>query len=321
MNETINIQRRVIERCLEGDIKAQYHLYTQYSKAMYNIAIRFLNNKMDAEDILQEAFVTAFSRLGELKNPDVFGSWIKRIVINKCISLQRKRKISFEEIDEYKHGEELDADEGIPLVDPALVHKAIRELPHKGRTVLVLRALEGYSHKEIAETLDVEAPDDRMIWEGIRNDLQEGDVRDRKNRRLIRIRNMAAVAVLVLSVGYVVFDLIGESRSGGEISLASIDSELGDREREYQTLISYKMREAGPVNELDNIIIEELLEEIQRLDTIYEQTMKDLGELGYNEQVINTIFDTYEKKIYLLELIILENNKIKNHEREKNIFL
>ena len=72
---------------------------------------------------------------------------------------------------------------------------------------------------------------------------------------------------------------------------------------------------------MDNVIIAELLEEIQKLDTIYEQTMKDLSELGYNEQVINTIFDTYEKKIYLLELVILENNKIKNHETDKNLFL
>jgi RNA polymerase sigma-70 factor (ECF subfamily) len=155
MNESININRRVIERCLEGDIKAQYHLYKQYSKAMYNIAIRFLNNKMDAEDILQESFITAFGRLGELKNPDVFGSWLKRIVINKCISLQRKRKIDFEEIDESKHGEDPDQDEGMPEVDPSMVHKAIRQLPPKGRSVLVLRALEGYSHKEIAEVLDI----------------------------------------------------------------------------------------------------------------------------------------------------------------------
>jgi len=72
---------------------------------------------------------------------------------------------------------------------------------------------------------------------------------------------------------------------------------------------------------VDNVIIAELLEEIQKLDTIYEQTMKDLSELGYNEKVIHTIFDTYEKKIYLLELIILENNKIKNHETDEGLFL
>jgi len=155
MEETININRRLIEKCLEGDIKAQFQLYKQYSKAMYNIAVRFLNNKMDAEDILQESFVTAFNRLGELQNKDAFGSWLKRIVINKCISLQRRNRIQFEEIDEYRHGEEDAPDEELPQVDPALVHKAIRELPPKGRTVLVLRAMEGYSHKEISETLGV----------------------------------------------------------------------------------------------------------------------------------------------------------------------
>ncbi|RLD71961.1 MAG: hypothetical protein DRI98_03595 [Bacteroidetes bacterium] len=153
--ETIHINRRLVEKCLDGDIKAQYQLYKQYSKAMYNIAIRFLNNKMDAEDILQESFTTAFSRLEELQNKDLFGSWLKRIVINNCISLQRKQKIAFEEIDEQRHGEVDEMDEGMPKVDPALVHRAIKELPNKGRTVLVLRALEGYSHKEIAETLDI----------------------------------------------------------------------------------------------------------------------------------------------------------------------
>ena len=155
MEETININMRVIEKCLEGDIKAQFQLYKQYSKAMYNIAIRFLNNKMDAEDILQESFTTAFKRLGELQNRDAFGSWLKRIVINNCISLQRKRKIQFEEIDEERHGEEEEAEKVMPRVDPVRVHQAIRELPAKGRMVLVLRALEGYSHKEIAETLGV----------------------------------------------------------------------------------------------------------------------------------------------------------------------
>ena len=155
MEETININRRLIENCLEGDIKAQFQLYKQYSKAMYNIAVRFLNNKMDAEDVLQESFVTAFNRLGELQNRDAFGSWLKRIVINRCISLQRKNKILFEEIDEYRHGEEDAPDEELPQVDPAHVHQAIKELPPKGRTVLVLRAMEGYSHKEISETLDI----------------------------------------------------------------------------------------------------------------------------------------------------------------------
>jgi len=180
--------------------------------------------------------------------------------------------------------------------------------------------LEKYLFEQ-REAMDVESPDDALIWEGIRKGIQEADKRSDRKRLLIRIRNIAAVAIILVSVGYMVFDLMGEGRMGKELSLADIDSELGVREKEYRTLVNLKFEEAGSYNHVDNLIISELLEEIQKLDTIYEQTLKDLNELGYNEQVIHTIFDTYEKKIYLLELIILENNKIKNHENDENLFL
>lgn len=180
--------------------------------------------------------------------------------------------------------------------------------------------LEKYLQNQRKE-LDAESPDDQLIWEGIRKGLQDSETRSEKRKILIRIRNIAAIAVIVLSLGYVVIDIIGEHRGNGKISLATIDKELGDREKEYRTMVSFKQKEAASFNHVDNMIIAELLEEIQKLDTIYEQTLEDLSELGYNDQVINTIFDTYEKKIYLLELIILENNKIKNHETDKNLFL
>ncbi len=98
MENTLEINKKLIEKCRQGDIKAQFTLYKKYSIAMYNIAIRFLNNKMDAEDVLQESFVTAFNRLSELKNDKVFGSWLKKIVINNCISFVRKNKVYFEDI-------------------------------------------------------------------------------------------------------------------------------------------------------------------------------------------------------------------------------
>ena len=179
--------------------------------------------------------------------------------------------------------------------------------------------LENYL-KNQRERLDVESPDDQVIWEGIRQDLHTGHIRTEKRRVLIRIRNIAAALIILVSVGYMINDIIGDRQDRG-VSLADIDRDLGAREKEYRTLVSFKKQEAGSFNHVDNLIIAELLEEIQKLDTIYEQSMKDLSELGYNEQVIHTIFDTYEKKIYLLELIILENNKIKNHEAEENLFL
>ena len=169
--------------------------------------------------------------------------------------------------------------------------------------------------------LDVESPDDQLIWEGIRRDLHRTGVRKDKRRTLIRIRNIAAAVIFVVSVGYMINDLIGERFTGREISLSDIDRNLGAMEKDYRLLVSNKQEEAGMFSYVDNVIIAELLEEIEKLDTIYEQTIKDLNELGYNEQVINTIFDTYEKKIYLLELIILENNRIKNYETDENLFL
>jgi hypothetical protein len=180
--------------------------------------------------------------------------------------------------------------------------------------------LEKYLRSQ-REALDVESPDDQLIWEGIRTGLYQADSRSDRKRMLIRVRNIAAVLIILVSVGYMVQDIIGDRNPGRGFTLADIDNDLGAREKEYRTLVSFKQEEAKMFSYVDNVIIAELLEEIQKLDTIYEETMKDLGEIGYNEQIIQTIFDTYEKKIYLLELIILENNKIRNHETEESLFL
>ncbi len=174
--------------------------------------------------------------------------------------------------------------------------------------------------KEQRDTLDVETPDDPVIWEGIRHDLLTSRKRSSKRTLLIRIRNVAAALILLVSVGYMVVDLMGV-HPHRSFSLADVDPDLAAKEKEYRVLVGIKQQEAGTRHLPDQAIINELLGEIQRLDTIYEQSMKDLRELGPNEQVIQTIFDTYEKKIYLLELIILETQKIQNYEAEEHLFL
>lgn len=153
--EEININEELIRRCRSGEVKAQFMLYKQYSKAMYNIAIRFLNNKMDAEDILQESFVTAFERLDELTNSTAFGSWLKRIVINNCISHIRRNRLELNDIDNNISDHYADEEDAGLTLDPEIVHFAIRELPDGARTVLVLHALEGYRHREISEMLGI----------------------------------------------------------------------------------------------------------------------------------------------------------------------
>lgn len=122
---------------------------------MYNIAVRFLNNKMDAEDILQESFITAFEKLDELESDNAFGSWLKRIVINNCITHVRKNKFVFDDISEYVSLEQEDDTDGELNIDPEIVHSCIKDLPSGGRSILILHALEGYKHREIAEMLGI----------------------------------------------------------------------------------------------------------------------------------------------------------------------
>ena len=144
----------LIDRCKVGDIKAQYSLYKLYSKSLYNVAMRFMNNKMDADEIVQDTFITAFKKMENFEGKGAFGQWLKRIAINNCISVLRKRKIHFDDIEAIQvaagHVEEVD-----DSVDPKIVHQAIRELPDKARIVLNLYALEGYKHKEISKILGI----------------------------------------------------------------------------------------------------------------------------------------------------------------------
>lgn len=187
----------------------------------------------------------------------------------------------------------------------------------------MLTDLEKYLKKE-RQNLDVEHPDDSIIWEGIRSELQTRKPTSKQmgNKSLfLRFRNVAAILLLILSIGYVVYYFGGNYLVNRKMNLSKIDKSLGERENEYRILINLKQKEVRYYNQIENKIIEELFEEIQRIDTIYNQTMQDLNEIGYDEKIIHTIFDTYEKKILILELIILEANRIENHEKETNFYL
>lgn len=108
----------------------------------------------DAEDILQEAFVSAFKNLSEYKGEATFGAWLKRIVINKTLNHLRKNKPDFVDVDQITHYTEEENDEEYEI-NPAEIHYAIKELPEGARVILSLYILEGYKHKQIAELLKI----------------------------------------------------------------------------------------------------------------------------------------------------------------------
>lgn len=148
-------ETKLVRLCKQGDAKAQYKLYKLYCKGMFNVAIRMTNNKGLAEDVLQDAFIKAFSEIKKLKDEKAFGGWLKRIVINRCIDVSRKEKITFTDMERIGDQHLEIADEVNSEVDPELVHHLIKKLPNGAREILVLRSLEGYKHAEIGEKLGI----------------------------------------------------------------------------------------------------------------------------------------------------------------------
>lgn len=149
-----DIHREIIELSKVGNQKAQYQLYQLYSKAMFNICYRMINNREEAEDLLQDSFCDAFMKLGSFRYDSSFGAWLKRIVINKCINWIQKKKIKLifpEEMDESVSNTESDVDYENINMEVMRIHQAIGQLPDGYRVIFSLYALEGYDHSEISE--------------------------------------------------------------------------------------------------------------------------------------------------------------------------
>ena len=125
---------------------------------MLNVAFRIVGNIADAEDVLQESFLDAFSKVKDFRQETTFGLWLKQIVVHRSVNLLRKRKVEWVELGE----NELDgiADEVIDNDDEvqyqvAVVKQAMNKLPEGYRVVLSLYLLEGYDHEEIGQILNI----------------------------------------------------------------------------------------------------------------------------------------------------------------------
>lgn len=160
-----NIHQDLIDGCKLGDQKAQFQIYKLYYKAMYNTCLRIVNDPMEAEDIMQEAFLSAFEKIDTYSGNVSFGAWLKKIVVNRSLDALSKQKEIFEDIglhveikdeseDETTNNEELD-------VKVEKIKEAINTLPDGYRIILSLYLLEGYDHDEIAEIMSITSSSSR----------------------------------------------------------------------------------------------------------------------------------------------------------------
>jgi RNA polymerase sigma-70 factor (ECF subfamily) len=146
---------KLVERCKKSDKNAQLELYKAYYRAMYNTAHRILKDNFEAEDMMQEAFLTAFTKMDSYKGEVAFGAWLKRIVINKSLT-QLKKNNRYEEVKmEVITNNEIE-DETIDYkgLNPKNVLTILQSLKENYRVVLTLNLIEGYDYEEIAQILN-----------------------------------------------------------------------------------------------------------------------------------------------------------------------
>lgn len=146
----------LVEKSKQGDRKSQYKLYELYVDAMYNTCFRMLGIKEDTEDIIQDSFVEAFKNLHYFRYESTFGSWLKRIVINKSINHLKLKKIPVTPIEQHEyHITDTTPEYEVDDVDIMKIKKGITMLPSGYSQIINLYLIEGYDHAEISEILGI----------------------------------------------------------------------------------------------------------------------------------------------------------------------
>lgn len=143
----------LIKKCKQQDLTAQEQLYRLFSSKLFSVSLKYSRNYQEAEDNLQDAFLTIFKKIDQYKNKGSFEGWLKRITINTALQRYRKPRV-FAIVNEENIEQpelEIDNDE----VSLKFLLKIIQELPDRYRMVFNLYVMDGHSHKEIAELMEI----------------------------------------------------------------------------------------------------------------------------------------------------------------------
>ena len=169
----------LIELCKSKNQSAQLEIYNRYYKAMYNTAYRIVKDSFEAEDIMQDSFLQAFTKLDTLKDISIFGAWLKRIVINNSIHHYRKQiKRNETPIDDILYKIE-DSTDGIDRnyeftsIKANQILETMKTLKENYRIALTLNLLEGYDYEEISEIMNISNQNSRTIISRAKTSLRQ----------------------------------------------------------------------------------------------------------------------------------------------------
>ena len=172
----------LIKGCIDKNPVAQKELYETFKGKMMGVCLRYAEDRDEAHDILQNGFIKVFENLAMFKNAGSFEGWVRRIMVNTALENFRKNKAQKQNVDIANVGYFLksDNDTGSTINANDLL-KMIQQLPVGFRTVFNLFAIEGYSHKEIADMLEITEGTSKSQYSRARTHLQEMILSERKN--------------------------------------------------------------------------------------------------------------------------------------------
>lgn len=167
-------EENLLQGCLNNLATAQEALYNRFSPRMLGVCYRYAHNREDAEDMLQEGFIKVFAQIQQFRNAGALEGWIRKIMVHTCINILKKNKKFSDSVD-LIHADNLHLNgNNIPsLLQAKQVVECIRLLPLGYRTVLNLYAIEGFSHREISDILDIQESTSRSQYTRARGMLEE----------------------------------------------------------------------------------------------------------------------------------------------------
>ena len=170
----------LLQLCLAGKQSAQLEVYNRYYKAMYNTSVRIVKDSAEAEDVMQESFLNAFTKLHSFKGEVTFGAWLKRIVVNNSIyhyrKQQKKNEVGLDDIMfKVEDNEAVVSDHGLTELKAQKVMETMNSLKDNYRLSLTLHLIEGYDYEEISSIMNISNANCRTIVsrakESLRNKL------------------------------------------------------------------------------------------------------------------------------------------------------
>ncbi|MFN3839406.1 MAG: RNA polymerase sigma factor [Cyclobacteriaceae bacterium] len=148
-------EEQLIKGCIRRDQTAQKSLYSRYSSKLYALCCRYVKDRMDAEDVLVTSFTKIFERIGQYKGEGSFEGWMRKVVVNEALTFLRRNRSMYLETDLDAAHREPDYNAISDHLEEADLLRMIQELPSGYRIVFNMYAIDGYSHKEIAEQLGI----------------------------------------------------------------------------------------------------------------------------------------------------------------------